>query len=253
MAIGIIGLGRLGAALARGLIGAGVPDVYAFSRTASNAAAVAAQAPGLQLLDSATAVLEHCDLVFVWMAPPDAATVFEANAELLRTRNPLVVTCSPGQDVGQFTTRWAETLPNVALSTGQGVTLVTWGPELSVGDQASVRAALGACGAVYEVSAQDLPFYCALASNGPAFYALAAETWADQLADQRGFDRELCRQMVRQTVLGTFALQEADGIDATEVIRRVAHPGGSTEKGLRVLDANLAEIGRQVLQAMGKW
>ncbi len=253
MAVGIIGLGRLGAALARGLALAGFGEVYGFSRTAAHAQQVADQAPGLVLLESAAEVLERCDPVFLWMGAPQAAEVLAANAEVTRRRRPLIVTCTSELSAEQLGPRWAQTLPNVNLASGEGGTLVTWGPGLTEAERETVRAPLRAAGAVYEVSAAELPFYSALASSGPAFYARIMETWADALADRHGLDREYCRQMVRQTVAGTVALQDGDGIDAAEVIRRVAHPGGSTGKGLAPLEAEFAATAEQMLGAMGRW
>ena len=253
MPVGIIGLGRLGSALARGLSRAGVGEVYVFNRTPERAQELAAAARGLVVLDSAAAVLERCDPVFVWMDPVDAGEVLSANAEILQRRRPLIVTCAPGLAPAQFSPRWADTLPNVNLSTGQGATLLTWGPGLADAERETVLAPLRACGAVYEVAAAELPLYSALASSGPAFYAQIIELWADTLAEHHGLDAEFCRRMVRQTVAGTLALQEQDGIDAAEVVRRVAHPGASTERGLGVLEPQFAATSQEMLQAMGKW
>jgi pyrroline-5-carboxylate reductase len=214
---------------------------------------VAAQAPGLALLASAEEVLERCDPVFLWMARGDAAEVLGAHRENLARRRPLVVTCTPGVPVAEHTTRWAETLPNVSLSTGLGATLLTWGPDLSEADRDGVRLLLRACGALHELPREELAFFSALASNGPALYARMMELWADALATRRGYDREACRAMVRQTMAGTLALEEQDGIGADEVIRRVAHPGGTTEKGLAVLDRLFPAMAEEMLRAMGKW
>jgi pyrroline-5-carboxylate reductase len=252
MAIGIIGLGRLGGALARGLARAGVRDVWGFNRTSGRAREVAAQAPGLTLLPSAGEVLERCDPVFLWMKGDDAIEVLGAHRELVARRAPLVVTCTPGVPVAEHTRRWAETLPSVSLCTGQGATLLAWGPELSEADRERVRGLLRACGAVHELPRAELTFYAALTSCGPALYARMMEVWADALSARRGYDREACRAMVRQTLAGTLALQEQDGIDAAEVIRRVAHPGGSTIKGLVVLDRLFPALAEEMLRAMGK-
>jgi pyrroline-5-carboxylate reductase len=252
MAIGIIGLGRLGGALARGLARAGVRDVWGFNRTADRARAVAEQAPGLTLLPSAGDVLERCDPVFLWMNRDDAIDVLQADRELVARRAPLIVTCTPGVPLAAHTRRWAETLPNVSLCTGQGATLLAWGPDLPVEDRERVRVPLRACGAVHELPREELTFYAALTSCGPALYARMMELWADALSARRGYDREACRAMVRQTLAGTLALQAQDGLDAAEVIRRVAHAGGSTIKGLAVLDRLFPDLAAEMLRAMGK-
>lgn len=252
MGIGIIGLGRLGGPLARGLAAAGITELYGFNRSRDKAEQVAGQAPGLTLLDSAADVLRRSDPVFVWMAPGQVSEVLTANVDALAHR-PILVNCSPGQDLSAFTDRWVDTYPNVNSATGRGATLVSWGPGLSESDKQRVRSLLEAVGAVYEAAPAQLDAYCALTSNGPAFYAFIMEAWADVVAQRHGLDVELARAMVRQTTVGTAALQDAEGIDAAAVIKQVAHPGGSTEPGLAVLTADFAPMAERMLQAMGRW
>ena len=59
--------------------------------------------------------------------------------------------------------------------------------------------------------------------------------------------------LVSVVVLGTVLLQELDGADAAEVVRRVAHPGGSSEAGVTHLRATLPSLYEQMLQKMHKW
>ncbi len=254
MAVGIIGLGRLGGALARGLSRTRVPGgLYGFSRGAARARQVAEQAPGLTLLGSAGEVLERCDPVFLWMNRDQAAGVLEANGASIAARQPLVVSCTPGVPLAQHTRRWAESLPNVNLPTGRGVTLLTFGPAVPADDRTALAALLRATGAVHEVPAADMGYYTFLCSCGPGLYARMMQLLADTLASRRGYDREFCRALVRDTMAGTVALEEQDGIDADEVVWRVAHPGGSTEKGLAVLDGRFPGLVEEMLRRMGKW
>lgn len=251
MDIGIIGLGRLGAPLARGLSKAGISGLYGYSRSRDKAEQVAAQAPGLVLLDSAAEVLRRCEVVFIWMAPNQVSEVLDANREALSHR-PILVNCSPRQNLSDYTDRWVDTYPNVNSATGQGGTLVSWGPGMAERDQETVRALLQAAGAVYELPAGQLDAYCALTSNGPAFYAHIMQTWADVVAQRHGLDVDLARAMVRQTFAGTVAAQDADHLDAAAIIHEVAHPGGSTEPGLAVLAEEFAPLAGRMLDAMGR-
>jgi pyrroline-5-carboxylate reductase len=254
MATGIIGLGRLGEALARGLLrerAAG--QVFGFNRSLAKGRAAAGRAPGLELLGSAREVLERCDPVFLWMNRKDAAQLLAEERAVLSRRRPLLVTCTDGVPVADHTPRWAESLPNVCLPTGRGVTLLAFGPSVSDGDRAMVKALLRPTGSVHEVPAAELSYYSALCSCGPALYARMMQLFADALAARRGYDRELCRALVRDTMAGTVALQELDGIGADEVVWRVAHPGGSSEKGLAVIDRRFPALVEEMLQGMGKW
>ncbi len=254
MKIGIIGLGRLGSALARGLARAEASHaVFACTRTPAAAGALARDLPRLRLLRTPADVLRAGDLVFLWTKPADAAEVLASNQELIREQRPLLVSCTPGVPLARFTARWAESLPNVNLAIGRGVTAVAYAPTLDKADRRLVHDALAAAGSVYELPVEEIPFYAALFSCGPALFAAMTELLADTLAARRGYHRNLCRRMVRETVLGTALLQESDNADAAEIVRRVAHPGGPSEAGVAQLRASLPPVYELMLQQMHKW
>jgi pyrroline-5-carboxylate reductase len=134
-----------------------------------------------------------------------------------------------------------------------GVTLLAFGPAVEARDHELLEAVLAPTGAVHVLPVEELTYYAALASCGPGLYARLMQIFADVLAARRGYDRELCRRMVREAMAGTVALQALDGIDADEVVWRVAHPGGSTEQGLAVLDQQLPALVEAMLRNMKKW
>jgi pyrroline-5-carboxylate reductase len=133
------------------------------------------------------------------------------------------------------------------------VTLLSFGPEVGREDRAALMALLAPTGAVHEVPGPELTYYSALCSCGPALYARMMQLLADALAARRGYDRAFCRALVRDTMAGTVALEEQDGIEADEVVWRVAHPGGSSEKGLAVIDRRFPALVQEMLQDMRKW
>jgi pyrroline-5-carboxylate reductase len=252
MRIGIVGLGRLGESLARGLTRDG-GEVFGFTRRLERGRQVAARVPGLTLLDSTAEVLATCDPIFVWMKPGDAAEVLAAHHDVLSARRPLLVSCHPDAPLAAHSARWADSLPNVNLATGQGVTLLAFPPGAAAEDQELLPAILAPTGAVHVVPAAELGYYSALCSCGPGLYARMMQLLADALAVRRGYDRELCRSLVRDAMAGTVALQELDQIDGDEVVRRVAHPGGSTEKGLAVIDRLFPTLVVEMLENMKRW
>lgn len=252
--IGIIGLGRLGAALARGLARAGHAEILCgYNRGATKARALAAQVPALRLCMSEADVLRHCDLTFLWTKPTDALQVLETNAALIHQRRPMLVTCVIGVPLAQFTDRWAECLPNVNMPVGRGVTLLHLPAGLTEPDRQLVVGVLASVGSVHVLPPEEIPFYSALSSCGPALFATLLEEFADTLAAHRGYDRALCRRMVRETVRGTIDLQDLDDADAAEIVQRVAHPGGPSEAGVAYLRAELPAMYEAMLQNMRKW
>jgi pyrroline-5-carboxylate reductase len=72
-------------------------------------------------------------------------------------------------------------------------------------------------------------------SCGPAFLALVVDALADAGA-RHGLEARQARRLVAETMGGTAAYLAANDFDAADLRRRVATPGGLTEKGLRVLE-----------------
>ena len=254
MSIGVIGLGRLGAALVRGLCRERRDDViYGYNRTTEKGLDLKKEATDFQLCGSETEVFKLCDVVFLWTKPQDAINIMEKNADLIRQQQPLLVSSTLGVPLSDYTNRWAECFPNVNTSVGKGVTVIHYASSLSDSDRTLLEVILNEVGSVYTASAEDMSFYSALCSCGPALYATMLEMMADIMASHRGYDRETCRRMVRETVLGTLFLQEYDKIDAVEVVYRVAHPGGSTEPGVNYLHSHFSGFYETMLKGMKKW
>ncbi len=254
MNIGIVGLGRLGGALARGLDRFWKDgNLFGYNRGAEKARAVAALAPRLKLLDSAAAVFECCDPVFLWTKPEDAFKILESNAALLQKRNPCTVSCVTYTDLRRYCARWAESLPNVNIGAGRGVTLVHYPQSLGSAERRMLGDVLGAVGSVHELPREEIPYYSALASCGPALYAVMMEEYADTLSARRGYDRALCSTLVRETLAGTVAMMDGDRLDAAALVKRVAHPGGPSEAGSNFLHERLPALYVEMLKRMKKY
>jgi competence protein ComER len=254
MPTGVIGLGRLGSALVRGLCRERRNDVvYGYNRTYEKGLSLKEKCADLQICSSETEVLELCDVVFLWTKPQDAVAVMEKNKDLIRKKQQLLISCMINVPLAEYTPRWAECLPNVNMPVGKGVTVISYAPSLPKADKMQIHSILNQVGSVYDVPSGDLTYYSALCSCGPALYATMFEMFADIMSLHRGYDHEICRRMVRETVLGTMLLQEEDGIDTAEVVHRVAHPGGTSEAGINYLKPNLPGVYENMLKAMKKW
>jgi pyrroline-5-carboxylate reductase len=72
-------------------------------------------------------------------------------------------------------------------------------------------------------------------SCGPAFVALVIDAMATAGA-RHGIESLQAVRLVTETMAGTAAYLDANGLDPQELMGRVATPGGVTEKGLRVLE-----------------
>ena len=87
-----------------------------------------------------------------------------------------------------------------------------------------------------EIGEEQMDVVTALSGSGPAFMA----KWAGELgvaAERLGLGRQVAEELAARTMLGTGALLTREGITPGELCAAVASPGGTTEAGLKVMQA----------------
>lgn len=126
-------------------------------------------------------------------------------------------------------------MPNMAVEVGRGVLCYAAGSLAGEGPENEVLELFGRAGTVIALEEPMLEPAMALMSCGPAFLALVVEALAGAGA-RHGLDPAQATRLVVETMAGSAAYLDANGLDASELRRRVATPGGLTEKGLGVLE-----------------
>jgi len=130
--------------------------------------------------------------------------------------------------------RVVRAMPNQALRVGEGVTALCAGAKKEDLEVARKIFALG--GAVLEIGEEQMDVVTALSGSGPAFMA----KWVEELekaAVRAGLDSKVSGELAARTMLGTGALLVREGIKPSELCAAVASPGGTTEAGLKVMQA----------------
>ncbi len=126
-------------------------------------------------------------------------------------------------------------IPNIPVEVGRGVFCYVPGTLAEDGPREELLRLFGRAGAVIPLDEPLLEPATALMSCGPAFMALIVEALADA-GSRHGLDPDQARRLVVETMAGSAAYLDANGLDAEELRSRVATPGGLTEKGLRLLE-----------------
>jgi len=152
----------------------------------------------------------------------------------------------PGVPVYRF-------IPNIPVEVGRGVLCYAPGTLASDGPEREVLELFGRCGAVMPMEERLIDPAMALMSCGPAFMALVVEALAGAGA-RHGIEKRDAVRLVVETMAGSAAYMDANGLDPAELRARVATPGGLTEKGLRRLEEEgvpeaLAEVVDLVVEA----
>jgi pyrroline-5-carboxylate reductase len=231
MKLGLIGAGNMASALARGI---GEP-VLVSDVDAERARALAAELGG-EALGSNAEVAERADVVVLCHKPGQLHEVAEEIAGKVRalasilaaTRTEQLEEAYPGVPVYRF-------IPNLPAEVGRGVLCYAPGTRAADGPEQDVLELFGRAGLVIPLDEPLLEPAMAIMSCGPAFLAAVVEALADAGA-AHGIGREQAARMGIETMAGTAEYLSRHGDDTAGLRRRVATPGGVTERGLRALE-----------------
>ena len=91
----------------------------------------------------------------------------------------------------------------------------------------------------------------AVAGAGPAYVARFIEALA-AAGQARGLDPVVALNVARETVFGTAWLAASTGENMDEIVARVRSPNGTTEAGLKVLEAELPDLVQRTVDAAGR-
>lgn len=245
----LVGAGNMGGAMLRGWLAAGIDpaQVTVINRSGTPpiegiATVTAAPDGGVPPTILLGVKPQMIDDVAPWLAP-------------LAQAGTLLVSMLAGVEIASLAQRFPRAMlcrimPNTPVAIGRGV-IGLHGPALGSDARARVEALmtpLGLAEWIEDEAAFDL--VTALAGSGPAFLYRFIDALG-QAGAALGLPADQAARLALATVDGAARLAAGAKEDPATLADRVASPGGSTRKGLDVLDADpgLADLLRQTLSA----
>ena len=253
---GFIGTGSMGSMLVRKFTGTKtiVPaDIAASSRTGVSSRALAGKT-GITAAPSNTAVAQDADVLFICVKPAEVQGVLQEVRPVLAPGTLVVsiaggVTLADLEDWAGLEHRYVRVIPSITAEQGAGVSLVAWGRGVTPGDRALVLRLFNAIGTAVETDEEHFGLYIDLTSCAPAFIAVMMREYAAAAVRTGGVDPAVAEFLVRKTLAGTARVLDDDTSGFDTVVGRVATKGGTTEEGVRVLEARLPAVFDEVLCA----
>lgn len=254
--IGFIGAGNMGGALIRGACrGTDPAGVLIYDHNREKMDALTAQT-GCTAAESAGEVAGRCDILMLCVKPQVLAKTIEEIKPFLHTN--LIVSIAAGVTLEALRELLGEgpmvrVMPNTPAAIGKGVLLTVCDPSVDESYREKLSGLLSPCGAVEEVTEQELDEGCALSGCGPAFAYLFLEALADG-GVQIGLSRQKAQRYAAQTLLGAAAMVLETGEHPGALKDAVCSPGGSTIVGVAELEnrAFRAAAAQAVVAAYGK-
>ena len=254
---GFIGTGSMGSMLVKKFIETGMIEPAATCINSKNGLSSKALAKTTQVitLPSNRAVAEKADILFICVKPLQVGDVLK---EIQGTIKPgsLIVSiagCVSLVHLEEWTlsrVHCVRVIPSVTSEQKSGVSLVSWGHNLTAQDKEKVLNLFGAISRVVEVTEENLETCTNLTSCGPALIAAMMKEYVDAAVRTGAITPSLAEFLVKETMVGTSALLENGYLGFDDVIGRVATSGGSTEEGIKVLHTQLPSVFDEALKSL---
>lgn len=231
----LVGCGNMAGAMLRGWLDGGL-DPRSVTVIRPSGAAVA---DGIDVVQALPADGPVPALVILGVKPQLLDLVAPDLAPMLAPET-LLISILAGVELSALRRRFptphtiVRAMPNTPVAIGQGVVALA---SDTVDDGARARAeALMAPLGLVEWSDEGLfDIVTALAGSGPAFLFRFIDALAEAAADA-GLPADQAARMALATVTGSAALASAGDESPRALADRVASPGGSTRRGLDILD-----------------
>ena len=255
--IGVIGAGKIGSAILRGAIRAGVvrKEQVMASAPRDQVRQGLAKEIGVRLTADNGEVCDFADIVILAVKPQVVQPVLEAVAKRLN-KSKLVVSVAAGVSTGKIEAclekgvRVVRVMTNTPCVVGEAASAYAPGQYPTQEDLDKVETVLKSVGIALPLEERHLDAVTGLSGSGPAYVFL----FIDSLADggvQMGLSRDAALKLALQTVYGSAKMALETGKHLGQLRDEVTSPGGTTIAGLHALEKGMfrGTVMEAVLQA----
>lgn len=237
--IGIIGVGRMGSALVRGLLNARMAKKSLLaSDHDKEKLKLLCKDTGIKMASDNRELVRKSDIVIIAVKPKDVQKVLDEISDIVGKK--LVISTVAGVPVAGFERRLRKAkvvriMPNIPCSVGEGAVAFSSGSRVRGGDLRLVEGLLDKVGIALKLPEDMLDAVTGLSGSGPAFYSLVIKAMAEAGVEE-GLPEDVALKLAAQTAKGVGKVLLETGMDPEELIGAVRSPGGTTEAGLKKLE-----------------
>lgn len=242
--LGLIGCGKMGGALLRGVEKSLGKKALVAHLSDVVPAAVDDLKKGLACevhAGTPLQVAESCDVVILAVKPGDMQALCTSLSKAKGSR--LFLSIAAGVKLAQLESwlgrkqRVVRSMPNTPALVGWGAAAYSPGSQATPEDAALAGQILGAVGTADEVPEKLLDAVTGLSGSGPAYVYTVIEALADG-GVLMGLPRAAALRLAAQTVAGAAGMVLETGKHPAALRDEVTSPGGTTIAGLEQLEAN---------------
>ena len=239
--IGFIGTGKMGEALIRGILHARLvpPDrIYANDADSSKLNLLQKTYRISTCKDNCDVVL-NSEIIIIAVKPQIVPAVLKEIKTSIK--NQLIISIAAGVPIETYEnalskgTKVVRVMPNIAATVREAASAISSGSAVTEEDEAIATGIFNSIGRTVILPEHLLDAVTGLSGSGPAYIFMIIEALADGGVFE-GLDRNTAKILAAQTVLGAAKMVLDDGTHTGELRDMVTSPGGTTIRGIRVLE-----------------
>jgi pyrroline-5-carboxylate reductase len=240
--IGFIGGGNMGEALVRGLIAASlfVPEQIRVYDISTLRVEHLRTTYGIVPAPNMVKLAGECRFLVLAVKPQHMSGVLsELRSEL--SKRHLVISIAAGIPMALLRSGLGgeshiiRVMPNTPALILEGASALARGTGVTDEEMQQALRIFGAVGKAVEVDESMLDVVTGLSGSGPAYIFLILEALIDA-GVLMGLPRNLSRELVLQTALGSVKMVQETGKHPAELKELITSPGGTTVRGLRIME-----------------
>ena len=242
MKIGLIGCGKMGAALLKGVLAANTIENLSVSvfDTYLPLAEKLKQSGGQQVkvAKDVEGVVTASDAILLCVKPGDVPSVLKEaqswEGKLLLSIAAGVTTSKLEEDT-QSQARVIRVMPNTPALIGEGASAYCQGTKATADDMDLAQSLLSSVGIATAVSESLMDAVTGISGSGPAYVYTIIEALSDAGVKQ-GLPRQVALELACQTLKGAAMMVQETGEHPAALRDQVTSPGGTTIAGLAALE-----------------
>lgn len=240
--LAIIGTGRIGEAMLRGLLRAGTvdPDQVMCTAQREERCDELAREHGVKATTDNRAVIEAADVVFLALKPQVLLQVIAPLAGAFRPAHTVIsvaagTTTASIQDAIPGEVPVVRVMTNTPVQVDEAMSVICGGTHAAEQDLAVAEDLMAHVGQVIRLPESHLDAVTALSGSGPAYLFLLAEAMIDA-GILLGLPRDVATRLIVQTMVGSAKMLRDTGRHPVELREMVTSPGGTTIAAIRELE-----------------
>jgi pyrroline-5-carboxylate reductase len=242
-ALGIIGTGKMGEALIKGLISSAAfsKDKLVASEPDRARREAIASRYGINVFADNESVVSQAATVILAVKPQAVDMVLEQLKESFSPDH-LLISIVAGVGLARLRRpfskgpRLIRVMPNACVMAQAGASVIYPGPGITAQDEELALNIFNSVGKAFIIKNEELmDAVTGLSGSGPAYFFVVFEALSDAGVAQ-GLPRELALELAVQTALGAAKLAQESGLHPARLKEVVTSPAGTTIAGLKRLE-----------------